>query len=385
VLVADAEGRIWEFHATDTGSPTLKSKVWARGGAGFATGLTITAGDINGDGDVDALAGLANGGIMELRDPRVGRPTGLTATPGADSIRLNWDADRQWRIKGYYAYRTLDIDLPGPWDRLTSDMIPIPEFVDSGLPLSTAYYYYVTALTTALYPGNSQPNIVESDPSEIVSTMAGLATLRAKAVRAKPGHFVKTRISIDNSTGISGEGMEIHILYDAIRMTPRSQVDPSKPTVHLTGLSKNLIFSDNSATSNGELVITGQGGALEPGDGKLFTIEFLIAESIPRKTILTFAIDSAFLRDLYGNPLVVDIVNEGGIEIEDGYLPGDLDGDGLVGMADFARLRDLLKPSSDPPTPEELLAGDLNGDGRLTHKDLVLLLRLILGLPLDEN
>lgn len=111
LLVSDTDGRIWEFEAASLGSLALSSKVWGGSAAGFASGLTLTAGDLDGDGDLDAIGGLANGGVVAFRDPKVGRPTALIATSGADSILLTWDPDRQSRIKGYYIYRG-SVDLP---------------------------------------------------------------------------------------------------------------------------------------------------------------------------------------------------------------------------------------------------------------------------------
>ena len=45
--------------------------------------------------------------------------------------------------------------------------------------------------------------------------------------------------------------------------------------------------------------------------------------------------------------------------------------------ADKDLLKDLIKPNSRPPTAEELMAGDLNGDGTLNVKDLVLMVQLL--------
>ena len=116
VLVSDADGRIWEYLQNEDGSFFFKSKVWGGSSAGFATGLTIAAIDWEFDGDVDLVAGLSSGGLIALRDPRGGRPTGLVTTPGADSILLTWDPNWQSRILGYNVYRGPSSD--GPWTLL---------------------------------------------------------------------------------------------------------------------------------------------------------------------------------------------------------------------------------------------------------------------------
>jgi hypothetical protein len=92
VVGSDAEGRLWEFHQVSAGVGfTLRSKVWAGSGQGFAPHLAITLGDLEGDGDIDAIGGTRDGALVGLRDPRVGRPVGLVASSAAQSITLAWD------------------------------------------------------------------------------------------------------------------------------------------------------------------------------------------------------------------------------------------------------------------------------------------------------
>lgn len=83
VLPSDEDGRVWEFLRQANGSFLPNSKVWGGSSPGFASGLTLAAVDLEGDGDLDLIGGLANGGILALRDPNIGRPTGLIARPGA--------------------------------------------------------------------------------------------------------------------------------------------------------------------------------------------------------------------------------------------------------------------------------------------------------------
>jgi hypothetical protein len=61
-------------------------------------------------------------------------------------------------------------------------------------------------------------------------------------------------------------------------------------------------------------------------------------------------------------------------------LPGDMNFDGLVNLADYLLLtRFLLGTTATPPTPRELYAGDLNVNAELYVGDLVLLVRTVLG------
>ena len=184
VLLADADGRIWEFFRNSNGTFTLKSKVWGGSYAGFASGLTLAAVDLEGDGDLDMIAGLANGGLLTLRDPSVGRPTGLTAAAGANSIQLDWDPNWQSRIRGYYIYRALD--AAGPWAKLVPDYVPLPSYLDTAVDPASEYFYYVSGVSYFFLPGNSEPRRVESLPSDPVSASAGHVTLSLRRVRGMP-------------------------------------------------------------------------------------------------------------------------------------------------------------------------------------------------------
>lgn len=178
--------------------------------------------------------------------------------------------------------------------------------------------------------------------------------------------------------------MQIRVVYDAAKLQPWAQAQSGQETVLFTGLSKNLTFSDNGATATGELVINGSSGLLEPGSGKLFTLQFKVGAGVPHGSILGVTISQATMRDPNGNALAVEILAQDQPESGDAYTDGDLDGNGSVTNADKNLLKDLIKPKSRQPTANELMAGDLNGDGKLDEKDLVLLMRLLNGLPLDN-
>ena len=59
------------------------------------------------------------------------------------------------------------------------------------------------------------------------------------------------------------------------------------------------------------------------------------------------------------------------------YLVASGTDDGHVTHEDKNRLKDLTKPKSRPPTEDERMAGDLNGDGKLNEKDLMLHKRML--------
>lgn len=376
VLLADSEGRIWEFLNNGSGF-SLQSKVWGGSYPGFASGLTLAAVDLEGDGDLDLIGGLANGGLIALRDPSVGRPTGLIARPGANSVQLDWDPNWQSRIRGYYIYRATAQE--GPFAKLTPDYVPLPSYLDTPVDPASPNYYYVTGVSQFFLPGNSTPRISESLPSDLAITQTGKVILSVRPARGNPGQTIKINLSIENAVGVSGENMETSVAYDPAKLTPLTQVNPNKDTVLSTGLSRNLSFTNNGASATGELVISGTGGSLEPGTGKLFTMQFEVASNVPKGRTFGVSITSATMFDLFGNPLVVEIIPLDVPEAGDAYTEGDLDGDGIVSNADKELLKELTKPKSRPPTAEELMAGDLNSDGELDVRDFVPLVQMLNG------
>lgn len=381
VLASDSDGRIWEFHQNQDGSFTLMSKVWGGSYAGFASGLKITAVDLEQDGDLDLVAGLANGSILGLRDPRAGRPTGLLAIPGADSILLEWNASWQSRIAGYSIYRSNLAD--GPFSSLLDEPYPLPNYRDTDLTPGSPYHYYLTSVSRFFLPGNSEPRIVESLPSDVVSANAGEVTLSIRSVRGQPNKKVKIPISIDNSLGLSAEGLSIQISYDDTVIIPLVQDDPTRDTVKSTALTKAITFTDNGTTANGNLTITGSAGEIRAGSGKLFVLEFKVLDSASLGLRTTINITAATLHAESGLPLTVHIESSAELEVANDFILGDVDGDGDLTDADEDLLKELTKKKSRPPTEAELLAGDLNGDGELNQQDVVLIKRLLRNLPIE--
>ncbi|MEY4489997.1 MAG: hypothetical protein RIQ79_2505 [Verrucomicrobiota bacterium] len=384
VVVADANGRLWEFHGIAGGGFDLRSKVWGGTEAGFASGLTVALYDWEEDGDVDFFGGLANGGIIALRDPRMGRPTGLTAVAGANSVRLNWQPGWQSRIKGYYVYR--DTNAAGAWPGLTADIVPLPTYLDTNVVSGLDYTYRVTGVSYYFLPGNSAARIVESAPSASTGVVtAGRVGLSLRSVHGYPNQEVRVPLSIDNAMGLRGAGLQIRINYDPAVLTPTTQLTPGRATVLLTGLTRDLVLTDNATTASGQLVINGVSGDISAGAGKFITLRFRVKNSALLHQSSTLSVASATLYTTDGLLVTVDLGAAVALELESTYFPGDVNGDGLLTEADSTLLQQLVKPKSRAATADELKAGDLNADGKLGQPDAVLLKRLLEGLPIDEQ
>jgi hypothetical protein len=378
VLVADTEGRIWEFLQKTDGSFLLQSKVWGGSYNGFAANLGIAALDLEGDGDLDLIAGGNHGGLIGLRDPNVGRPTGLIANQGAESISLYWNPSWQSRIRGYSLYRRND--AAGAFDRRSEDIIPLPAYLDTDVSAGLEYGYYATAISQFYLPGNSEPRIEESLPSDIVSVSSGSVTLTMRPAKGAPGGLASINISINNAQGIIGEDLEIEVTYDPSVLSPASKGNPELESVSTTGLSSALGYSHNAAIADGTFIITGQNGHMEPGAGKLFSLHFLIDAAASSGQATQVSISQASLYSTSGAPVQVNIGAPALVEFEASYLRGDVNRDGRVDKDDENLIKFYMKPKSPEPPTEILLTADLNGDGQITPKDLVLFKRLVNGI-----
>lgn len=382
IVASDLDGRLWEFHRAAEGDGlSLRSKVWAGSGAGFAPGLAIALGDLEGDGDTDAVGGTRDGALVGLRDPRVGRPVGLVAASGARSIELSWDPDRQERIKGYHVYRAATAS--GPFERITTLPLSLPAYSDDAVTTGQSYAYRVTGLTDAYLPGNSLPRSVESLPSEIETASAGLISFAVRPAHASAGKVVHVRIAIANPFAISGTGLQLKLAYNPALLTPVTQINSNQGTVAPSAIGRDLVLSDNAPTAAGQLVITGSAGALQPGEGTLFTLSFRVAAGAPSGASSTVSLTEVSARDTDGHILNWECAQNGAFTVSGIYAEGDLTGDGAVDKADQTLLSELLKLNARPPSADELAAGDLNADGVLDQDDFVLLKRLLNGRPLE--
>ena len=76
-------------------------------------------------------------------------PTGLTASGGDNKITLNWNANSESDLAGYYIYR--DTSSNGTFPYLTSVSSSTTSYEDTGLGYSATYYYKITAYDTSGY------------------------------------------------------------------------------------------------------------------------------------------------------------------------------------------------------------------------------------------
>ena len=238
LLVSDEDGHIWYYTraSEDVGSYQLQHKVWGGRYAGFAKGLRLAAIDWDDDGDLDCLAGTAEGKLMLLRDPKVGRPTNLKALTGVDNVLLNWDPNVQSRIRGYKVYRS-ESNVEA-FQNLTLPYTPLPTYRDYP-PTIGDYDYKVSSVSRFYTAGNSTPIETESPATEAVRASLGTVKFFWNDVVVKQGENAHVMLSIENSLNYDVAGKTQVVAYDPAYLTPLKIVK--------TGLTENVIYEESVA------------------------------------------------------------------------------------------------------------------------------------------
>ena len=330
LLVSDTEGRIWYYL-----NGVLQHKVWGGSYAGFANGLMLAAIDWDDDGDLDCLAGTAEGKLMLLRDPKVGRPTNLKALTGVDNVLLNWDPNMQSRIRGYKVYRS-ESNVEA-FQNLTLPYTPLPTYRDYP-PTIGDYDYKVSSVSRFYTAGNSTPIETESPATEAVRASLGTVKFFWNDVVCKLGENANVMLSIENSLNYDVAGKTLVVAYEQAYLTPLKLVK--------TGLTENVVYEESVA--DGKWTIALKSGSLAAGGGKFFTLVFDTLKPGTTKV----------------GEATVTILEESAP-----YQLGDVNGDGKVDELDVRLLAQLKNAAGRKWTANQLKAGDFNGNGLLDNAD----------------
>ena len=307
LLVSDAEGRIWFYKraAGDVGPYHLQHKVWAGAHAGFAPGLTIALVDWDGDGDLDCVCGTADGKLMLLVDPRVGKPTNVQAMAGVNSVVLTWDPNGNSRVRGYGIYRGVDTNA---YDRI-EPLWPLPRYRDVPETIQD-YYYRVTSLSRFYTSGNSTPTISESLPTDAVYVQFRPSVWLTGA-SAFTGSNVTVVVSMNNTMGISAQGLTMTFTYDPAVLEPVG--------MRTTGLTAGLVSGGTaSVPSAGTWRFASLGGEIETGAGRFLLLDFTV-RPVHDVDETTVTLKAATVKALDGRNVALDLPQSATIEISDSH------------------------------------------------------------------
>ena len=303
LLVSDAEGRIWFYRGLGENAFALQHKVWGGSHAGFAPRLTIALVDWDGDGDLDCVCGTADGKLMLLVDPRVGRPTNVQAMAGVDSVVLTWDPNGNSRVRGYGVYRGADTNA---YDRI-EPLWPLPRYRDVPEAVQD-YWYRVTSVSRFYTSGNSTPTTSESLPTDAVYVQFR-PHVWLTGTSGFTGSNVTVIVSMNNTMGISAEGLSLTFAYDSAVLVPRG--------IRTTGLTAGLVAGGTATVpSAGTWRFAAQGGEIATGAGRFLLLDFAI-RPVHDVTETTVTLTAATVKALDGRVIALDLPQAATIEISD--------------------------------------------------------------------
>ena len=284
LLVADTSGRVALYARTAEGF-ALEHRVWGGSFDGFAEGLTLAPVDWEADGDLDMLCGTADGKLLLLSDPNVGKPSNLRATAGYDNVLLTWDPNGQSRVYGYGVYRA---EAAG-FARIAEPSLPT--YRDTP-PSLAEWAYRVTALSRLWTAGNSEPETFESLPSDVVRVNLGGVTLwMPETLTAYANADLALPVTVDNSKGLGA--FTLTLTYDPAFVEPLG--------VETTALTEGLTLT--SEASDGTWTLTAK-GTLPAGSGPLFRLRFHIRAGVLGET--AFRLMQAVFTAADGKPVATN-------------------------------------------------------------------------------
>lgn len=301
LLIADEDGRIWYYKANDEGY-ILQHKVWGGSYAGFAHGLSIFATDWDNDGDIDLVCGTEDGKLMLLNDPRIGRPVNVRAEAGVDSVVLTWDPNVNSRVRGYGVYRSSDSNEFSK----VQNMWPLPRYRDKPEVIQD-YWYRVTGKSRHYVAGNSTPIESESMPTDAVYVQ-----FRPSVWLNDTSSFTETNVevvvSMNNSMGISAEGLSMTFTYDPAVLEPVE--------MKASGLSADMTLT--SSGGNGTWTMRVTGGEIKTGSGIFMKLVFYV-KGVHDVTKTVVTLNAATVNALDGHEITLELPKSATIEIADSH------------------------------------------------------------------
>ncbi len=219
--------------------------------------------------------------------------------------------------------------------------------------------FYFTATINSLghnYSGGSCTRCGATDPNYV--TNPNSPQIVVSQVSASAGSDVDVAVALKNNPGINTFTLKIQ--YDTSRLQLTGVTTAS-------GLGGSYVFADNTAT------LTWLATADTSFNGTAFTLHFTVLDNAAEGDATVAITYQPGNICNYDEENVDFTVVAGCVSVQD-YLPGDINGDGVVNNKDLNR---LMKYLTDNSTTVVTAALDVNGDGTVNNKDLNRLMKYL--------
>jgi hypothetical protein len=332
-------------------------------------------------------------------------PVGVT-TPkipvvfsGPRSVFVEWDANPEYNLKGYYVHRvTTDAGgNPTGAPEKISALITDNEYSDTGTGPGTSYRYYVQALSGADRPSSlssaskevkAQFLTVFTPDVTVSDTLANLYLWDFTPENLLDSKWVRIPLSARSAYEVSAAGMQLVVELPTTLLDVTAGADIR---VEPTGITSGMSVTHEVSTP-GELSITASAPAAGRslyGSGTLFDVyvqkkntKACEPMTLVRDTVAAGAGRSGVvLYDDSSPRKSVPLLLENGTlctMTSGDCLHGDVNGDKIIDVQDVVRIRELYVGRF-APTECSTFAGDLNLDGRVDSADAIQLQRWLAG------
>jgi len=222
---------------------------------------------------------------------------------------------------------------------------------------------------TITYAGFSQ-NIDIS-----VLSLIDLPMITVPTMNGRYGSMVMMPIRIDSNPGIAGLGIEV--MYDVSMLSLEGyQIGSVMMDYDSSNITENPILFNFLSPINSN--------AYE--NGVLITLQFRVLPEATGFASVTATVDNTF--NLDGQPIVFAPSINGGVNISS-VIPGDVNGDGVINLADIILLRryvarhfthlygNIWLDNAGNEVYFNRAAADVNGDGQVNLADIILLRRYV--------